>query len=294
MAEEQTVRGPNRYTAMTRGWSYWLSQIWFWVSWAMIIILISFGLFAVLHTAGAFRFADSLVPLINPDFKLNLVTEFLGIFFTVVVLDRLHRLYNRRESKPSRYVAVRSAYVDFNRAVDLWKRMVREGYIPARDAGLLEDPRVGLFDDRLVPIASRLKIDSPSHYGSSQTWRDYLIWQTQVSVNGMIESLQTSGSRMSPDLLFALYHFRHQCFWYFWPYSREAEAIRATAQVPTSGQLDFGDPNTPYKFLESIRRLGSVLAREIPEFKGMEDLPTTMDPNCRWAIDEIMSRGGQQ
>jgi len=59
--------------------------------------------------------------------------------------------------------------------------------------------------------------------------------------------------------------------------------------VPNSGQLDFGDPNNPYKFLESMRLLGEVLASEIPQFKGMEDLPSTIDADCRWGIEEIMT-----
>ena len=41
--------------------------------------------------------------------------------------------------------------------------------------------------------------------------------------------------------------------------------------------------------LESMRLLGEDLASEIPQFKGMEDLPSTIDADCRWGIEEIMT-----
>ena len=276
------------------GWLQRLPRLWFWLGWTVTIFVFSCGILLGLYAAGAFTFVDRYEFRINPDFELNLAAEALGILFTVAVLDWLRRRHSKQETKPSRYVAVRSAYVDFSRAVDLWTRMLRAGYIPARDNGLLQDPAVSLFDPRLVLIVSRLQLEAPIYPDSGQTWRNYLIWQSEETVKGMVESLQASGAHMSPELLYALYDFRHQGFWSFWQHSHEAEAIRSRAAVPDSGQLDFGDPNTPYRFLESMRQLSSVLAKEIPEFQGMEDLPATIDPDCRWTIDEILSTGGQR
>ena len=223
----------------------------------------------------------------------NLVAEVFGVWLAVVLIGEILRRDREKRELPTRYVAVHSAYSAFSRAVLLWKSMVQAGYIPARDNGLLEDPTVGLFDQRLVLIVSRLQLDAPRFHGSRQTWRDYLKWQSGETIKGIIESLQISGAHMSPNSFYALHNLRLQGFWHFLQHSNEIEAIRARAKVPKSCQLDFGDPNNPYQFLESMHRLGRVLAEGIPQFNATEDLPLTIDPDCRQEVEEIMARGHQ-
>ena len=264
----------------------WPSTLWLGVRillpYPVRLILCLFVVLMVFYVVG---FND----LHDQDMWQGLAIEFARIIFVVIVIDSLIAYARRRDTMPIRYVAVLSAYAVFNRAVKLWKSMVQAGYIPARDNALLEDPTVGLFDHRLVLIASRLDLNSPRYQGSHQTWRDYLVWQGDETIKSMIESLQAYGAHMSPNLLYALNDFRYQGFWSFCQHSSAIQAMRLRAGVPNSGQLDFGDPNNPYKFLESMRLLGEVLASEIPQFKGMEDLPSTIDADCRWGIEEIMT-----
>ena len=72
---------------------------------------------------GAFTVAGNYMPLINPDFELNLATEFLSIFFTVS-LDRLIEARKRKSCQP--VCRVNGFHQVYDDCVLIWYRMLRE------------------------------------------------------------------------------------------------------------------------------------------------------------------------
>jgi hypothetical protein len=137
----------------------------------------------------------------------NLFAESLGIAFTVILIDRLLKQAERRQSLPARFAAYDDARIIFVRARSLWVEMAKA----AADAPIAES--TGLFAAHVVDnVRNHFNAQGIAPIIPQAVWNAYLRLGVQELQNLIDRNIQRHISNMDMRLLTCLRNLEHCAF----------------------------------------------------------------------------------
>ncbi len=278
--------------AMTGWWKYSLTRLGQWLIWILLITLIISGLIFILYASEALIRTDDFMPVLNPDFTLNLTTEFIGILLTVGVLDRLIAFRKRRGELPARAAALRRIRTIHHNISRFWMSLV---WIAAR----VEEQRqvilgfddLKLFDERLAKVINRLDFKPNPGCNPPELMSRVVSGRASTIQRKMELVTQGYGQYLSPPMLAALDRVENNPFIAILADDLE---LRVALNMALFAQLniDMGDFSSTRldqiidtdwheDFIPAINELGRVIAEEISAVPDPQDRPAPSDGQSR-------------
>lgn len=281
--------------AMTGWWKYSLTRLGQWLIWILLITLIISGLIFILYASEALIRTDDFMPVLNPDFTLNLTTEFIGIFLTVGVLDRLIAFRKRRGELPARAAALRRIRTIHHNISRFWMSLV---LIVARIGDqrqvILDFDDLTLFDKRLAKVINRLDFKPNPGCNPPELMSRFVSGRVSAIQRKMELVTQGYGQYLSPPMLAALDQVEDNPF--ITTLTDELEERVAHKMVlfpqPNNDKGDFSSTRLDQiietdwyeDFIPAIFELGRVIAAEISAVPDPRDRSAPSDGQSRKSV----------
>ena len=259
---------------MAGWWKYLLTRLGQWLIRILLVTLIISGLIFILYASEALIRTDDFMPVLNPDFTLNLVAEFIGILLTVGVLDRLIAFRKSRDELPARVAALYDFKQVYDDCVLIWYRMLREVLRQQPQYRYLVEGDFDLMDHAFGPLIGQLNLEETDGVFKKGTWRQQIDEESNALLRLIDRTLQRHINHLKPDMIKALQALERTDFFDYTKQLEKGKKIAKETGIELPPTLIWGDTVPPDAFLTAVADMWQLIESEFPHCRSLISDPT--------------------
>lgn len=208
---------------------------------------------------------------------LNLFSEFIGVAFTIVILEQLISAAERHKTKPARYAAFIEALMIYGRSVGLLIEIIKSGYNSSEHKEIISKADISIFNPEIGNIISMLNLENEAPVIPKRTWRAYLNEQAREIEIRIDRCLQRYSIFMDPELISIFQKLETTSFLSIAKLMISMPVAAQQLGFKGSPYFGWGVNNSASDFFLALEELGIFLMAHRAEFAGMKKIPDEID-----------------